>query len=156
METHSDASDRPRKKGNNEIIQQTSETIETVEQFFAALQSENLVLHLDVVWSVVAAQSRTTISEFRNEIATLPGDGSIVFRRIDCSPQSSPVVGALADWLNRQDSNRPLIHTGGGAILWIQSGKLVEFVDSAFYEGKEKLVARTNRLMMGRDHSIAD
>ncbi len=123
----------------------TAPTIRTPFDLQAALSNSEIILHLDVDWSVQALVSRPVIVQLREVLAHDPQLQHIVIRRIDCTEQRGELWNALSQSLHVDDS----MTAGGGAIVWIKSGTVIDSVINAADVGVDQLVARTRSRICG-------
>ncbi len=124
-------------------------TIGTPEEFEADLKGRRLILHIDVDWAMQAVQSRPVIADFRSALLAEPEFQDIAFRRIDCT-ENGKLSRALKDWLLGQAADTSCMTGGYGAILWVQSGKVVDVVHYAAEVGVPRLIERTRKAFAKR------
>ena len=120
------------------------QNIENSNQLKSVRAKEHAVVFLYVDWSMPARVSATNAKQMidrwnrdrPNQVATLS--------MIDISEQSGEIWDATDNWLTSQDlPNRSgLLSAGAGSILWIQSGRVVQYVLNAGAETVDDLLDR--------------
>ncbi len=119
----------------------TAPTIETRRGFQGVLANSDVILHLDVDWSAQAISSRPVIVLFREALGNHSKLQHVVVRRIDCTEQHGELWNALRETLHVDYA----MTAGGGAIIWIRSGTVVDCVINAADAGVDQLVARSQQ-----------
>lgn len=120
-------------------------TVSSRRDLDEALRSRQLIIHIDVDWSMQAIESRPVVAELQLVLKNDKEFADLDFRRVDLTNQEGEVWDAVDTWISRQNVNKMLMSSGNGALLWVRSGVVVDSVQSAKETGLQKAVARTRR-----------
>ena len=118
-------------------------TVKTPAEFHALMSSGSVIVHLDVDWSTDAQASRLVIASFRRRMASDSRCSTILFRRVDCTSNDTPLYRTTKGWLGGQNANWIGLRGGYGALLWIKDGQLMDSLRCAANENADELFART-------------
>lgn len=123
-----------------------SSTIQTKDEFEAAVMADRALLHVDVDWSAYAVNSRPVITKFFESVEKEFGVGYVSFYRVDCTEQSGPIWDITADWFTKNKADSTVMSSGSGAIVWIKKGQLTDSIYDAASKGIADLMTRTRKL----------
>jgi hypothetical protein len=126
-----------------DAVRASRRNIDTVAEFDMAVARGDVILHIDVAWSVEAVASRRTVAQFADALSRDAAAKNIVLFRVDCTEQEGPLWDRLERWFSDQQQwDRPLA-AGGGAIIWVRGGRIVRSELCAMSVGVHQLVKVT-------------
>jgi len=98
------------------------------QDFAVALSAEQAVIYFFVEWSVYAVRGRQRFAELESSHGR---DSETSFWIADVSSVDAPAA-FVADWLKAQDRSAFVMAcAGGGPIVWLKSGVIVDVVQRA-------------------------
>ena len=118
-------------------------SIQNEEDFALVLSQKHAVLYFYVAWSTYAVQGRRMLEELES-LATQ--DSKISFWFADVGDLEAPAA-FLEGWLRQQEQPSlkmiNVIASGSGSVAWLQSGVIMDFIQSAMQHNLEELHNRT-------------
>lgn len=121
--------------------EQLMPTIEFDWQFQQALRAERALFFIDVDWSISSKQARQVVYPFVRE--QRQRDPTMEFYRIDATDQQGAVHEAARHWLRADRSQKWLLYSGAGNILWVRRGELIGETSYGRYLRPRELAEQT-------------
>jgi hypothetical protein len=118
-------------------------TVSTPREFDEVMNSDRIILHIDVDWSIYAVLCRSVVGPFKTAVDADASLGDVVFGRIDCTEQDA-VYHHTKQWLESNGGNRFVMSNGAGAILWIHKGRVADTAENYVDGTADDLLARTH------------
>jgi hypothetical protein len=123
------------------------------QDFSSVLAEDHSLIYFFADWSVYSVKGRRIFEEL--EVSCRPDiNGS--FWLADVSDVQSPAA-FLGDWLKRQEREdlkllNPIV-AGGGSIMWLQRGAIIDLVPTAIDFGLQDLRKRTETAFKTTQHN---
>ncbi len=119
--------------------------VNTIADLDKLCDQDCAVVFIWVDWSMHARQSASIAIRMVADWRSKHPDANIDLLQIDLSEQSGEMWDAVEQWLGSQDIQDAgsLMYGGAGALLWVRSGMIVQYVVNASSEAAESLAALT-------------
>ena len=119
------------------------------EDLATMLSGKRAALFVSVDWSEYARRGLEVFKEVEDSTAK---SGAIAWWLADISSSDSSVSVAVHRWLKSQEQQGtvrvfPGVALGNGAVIWINSGNIVEFEPSAERSGVEALIQHAEEVL---------
>ena len=108
------------------------------------LSEHRAVVFLSVDWAMHARHSARVAQRLIERWNREQTDAPLVLSMINLTEQTGEMWDSVADWLAAQDihDSNALMYGGVGPIIWLQSGRIVQYVTDASAETDDALIDR--------------